>query len=44
MIAENLHRIEQEIQESCALASRNPEEITMVADKECRLHDRKRTR
>ena len=31
MIAENLHRIEQEIQESCALASRNPEEITMVA-------------
>lgn len=31
MIAENFHRIEQEIQESCALASRNPEEITMVA-------------
>lgn len=31
MIAENLHRIEQEIQESCALVSRNPEDITMVA-------------
>lgn len=31
MIAENLHRIEQEIQESCALVSRNPKEITMVA-------------
>lgn len=31
MIAENLHRIEQEIQESCALVSRNPQEITMVA-------------
>ncbi|BBM17466.1 YggS family pyridoxal phosphate enzyme [Enterococcus avium] len=31
MIAENLHRIEQEIQESCALVSRNPEDIIMVA-------------
>lgn len=31
MIAENLHKIEQEIQESCALVSRNPKEITMVA-------------
>ncbi|MDT2675590.1 YggS family pyridoxal phosphate-dependent enzyme [Enterococcus dongliensis] len=31
MIAENLHRIEQEIQESCALVSRNPQDITMVA-------------
>jgi len=31
MIAENLHKIEQEIQESCALVSRNPQEITMVA-------------
>ncbi|GAA2899815.1 YggS family pyridoxal phosphate-dependent enzyme [Enterococcus pseudoavium] len=31
MIAENLHRIEQEIQESCALVSRNPEDVTMVA-------------
>ena len=31
MIAENLHRIEQEIQESCALVSRKPEEVTLVA-------------
>ncbi len=31
MIAENLHRIQQEIQESCALVSRNPQDITMVA-------------
>ena len=31
MIAENLHKIEQEIQESCALVSRKPQEITMVA-------------
>lgn len=31
MIAENLHKIEQEIQESCALVSRNRHEITMVA-------------
>ncbi|MDT2758374.1 YggS family pyridoxal phosphate-dependent enzyme [Enterococcus xiangfangensis] len=31
MIAGNLHRIEQEIQESCALVSRNPQDITMVA-------------
>ncbi|MGM0167306.1 YggS family pyridoxal phosphate enzyme [Enterococcus sp. AZ135] len=31
MIAENLHKIEQEIQESCALVSRNRQEITMVA-------------
>ena len=31
MIAENLHRIEQEIQESCALVSRNPKDVTMVA-------------
>lgn len=31
MIAENLHRIEQEIQESCALVSRNLQDITMVA-------------
>lgn len=31
MIAENLHKIEQEIQESCALVSRNPKDVTMVA-------------
>ncbi|MFC4771112.1 YggS family pyridoxal phosphate-dependent enzyme [Enterococcus hermanniensis] len=31
MIAENLHRIEQEIQESCALVSRKPEAVTLVA-------------
>lgn len=31
MIAENLHKIQQEIQESCALVSRNPQDITMVA-------------
>lgn len=31
MIAENLHKIQQEIQESCALVSRNPQEVTMVA-------------
>lgn len=31
MIADNLHKIQQEIQESCALVSRDPQEITMVA-------------
>lgn len=31
MIADNLHRIEQEIQESCALVSRTPEDVTLVA-------------
>ncbi|MBO1308268.1 YggS family pyridoxal phosphate-dependent enzyme [Enterococcus sp. 669A] len=31
MIADNLHTVEQEIQESCALVSRNPEDVTLVA-------------
>ncbi|GCF93963.1 YggS family pyridoxal phosphate enzyme [Enterococcus florum] len=31
MIADNLHIIRQEIQESCALVSRNSEEVTLVA-------------
>ncbi|WP_165003131.1 MULTISPECIES: YggS family pyridoxal phosphate-dependent enzyme [unclassified Enterococcus] len=31
MIADNLQKIEQEIQDSCALVHRNPKEVTLVA-------------
>lgn len=31
MIADNLLKIEQEIQDSCALVHRNPKEVTLIA-------------
>ncbi|MGM0215579.1 YggS family pyridoxal phosphate-dependent enzyme [Enterococcus sp. AZ109] len=31
MIADNLHTVKQEIQESCALVSRNPKDVTLIA-------------
>ena len=31
MIADNLLKIEQEIQDSCALVHRDPKEVTLVA-------------
>lgn len=31
MIADNLHTVKQEIQESCALVSRNSGEVTLIA-------------